>query len=260
MAMKEKIISLPLNNTILLLIMVSVCFYSCSNKTNSNGAAVSEDIEQVEIDEEEIDENSTEGRLKIMMQYLDPLSYSLALPYVAKSASIINENGKSVKYVYDSSKASGYDKPYFTETFGTDIERYVLNNGEKIKYKPGVKTEDLVVYAAKEAIFILAYNFLGSDPTTKKEPYENYFSKYMYYMIMHDETVDEKIKETATNHFLAAAETYLSEEGNMYIEPTNNKNTYKIMFYPSHLEKKYGISFHYDDDGYLVVSSSMNFN
>ena len=260
MAMKGKRISLPLSNTILLIFMASACFCSCGNKANSNGAVVSEDIEQVEVDEEEIDENSTEGQLKIMMQYLDPLSYSLALPYVAKNASIINENGKSVKYVYDSSKASGYDKPYFTETFGTDIERYVLDNGEKIRYKPGVKTEDLVVYAAKEAIFILAYNSLGSDPTTKKEPYENHFSKYMYYMIMRDETVDEKIKKTATNHFLAAAETYLSEEGNMYIEPTNIENRYKIMFYPSHLEKKYGISFHYDDDGYLLVSSGINFN
>lgn len=203
------------------------------------------------------EKNGVEEKLNKLIQSLDMVSYTFALQEHTESVAVIKENGEHVvKYKNDSIIIYNSGAPYSTVSFSfwRHLDRHVLLNGKKVKYKPGVKTEDLSLYAIKEAVYILAENSLYSDPTPKGDVG---LSEYMYYLIMRDNSVDKVIKEKAMVHFLVAAEQYLDEENNLFIMTSQSPQSYLFQFCPSHLTHKYKIYFRYDNNGYLLVSSGL---
>ena len=132
-----------------------------------------------------------------------------------------------------------------------DYRRYVLFQGNNVKYVPGLKTEDLTIFAAKEAILQLAETSLESDPSVEFCGNGSSFSDgdaCMYYLITGDSNVAPEIKRLAKAHYSVAVDQFIAQQNNLYMLDSA-PGVYKFVFYPSQRSEDIYIDFQLSREG-----------
>ncbi|GEM_PF-6511386 len=163
-------------------------------------------------------------------------------------------------YWFDAEKGC---KAYFKEgkyigTLELTNIRFILLSGSHVMYKPGVKSEDLYEFAAKEIILNLAKISMRSDPSLTNSSQIEFKNKKcifsdidacMYYLIIGDEKVDPDIKKAAKAHYNSAIEQFVSQQmDNLYVEDSS-PGTYEFVFYPSQLNEEIRVELGYATEG-----------
>lgn len=138
-----------------------------------------------------------------------------------------------------------------TSSYRTKQWRFVLEDGQKVMYRPDLTIDDLWIVGAKEVIVNLARAKMYDDPRIQGD--KNVICEIVYYLLYRDKSVRQEIKVLAQEHYLAACEAF-EMEGEL--EKMIGTSKLRMVYRPSSTPYNILVMFSYDKDGYLRVKST----
>jgi hypothetical protein len=141
--------------------------------------------------------------------------------------------------------------------FAFEHWRHVYIDGNQISYNPKFTADDLSIFVMKEVVFILTKKSLQGDPMVSKRNKEIDISQYLYYLVFGNEDANDFVKERVQMHYEVAMEQMLDEINYVYEVANSSASSFTFKFEPSLYKDKFKINIWFDDNGYLVVCSSL---
>ena len=138
-----------------------------------------------------------------------------------------------------------------TTTYRTSQWRFVLDDGQKVMYRPDLTIDDLWIVAAKEVIINLARAKMYSDPRIKQD--KDMIGEIVYYLLYRDKSVRQDVKAMALEHYQAACDAFETEGE---LEKIIGTSRMRVFYRPSSTPYNILVMFGYDKDGYLRVRST----
>lgn len=134
--------------------------------------------------------------------------------------------------------------------------RYVIVDGQQISYNPKMKSEDFSPFIMQEVLFILTEYSLQGDPTIRSHK-DIDISQYLYYLVFGNDDADDFVKEKVRVHYDVAMEQLLDEVNYIQEYKTNSASSFTFRYEPSCYNQVYKINIHFENNGYMVVSSEI---
>jgi len=170
----------------------------------------------------------------------DVFSYA----FVDKDKSIFEENGT---HYYRFTYVGGYDDKLLTNFL--QKARYVIRNGEQVKYSPDFEVDDLDDMLNNEFVMRMTVNRVKNDPELS-----NAEKSEICYWLMTDNEIADSLHERAVTHWKTAA----ARLDNYEFSRTDNGNDQQYTFVYTNSDKLLKeiddyIKFYFDKQGKLCV-------
>ena len=166
--------------------------------------------------------------------------------FVDKRESIFEENGTHYyRFTYET--LGGYDDKLLTNFLRKD--RYVIRNGEQVKYSPDFEVDDLEDMLNYEFIMRMTVNRIKNDPELSKAE-----KSEICYWLMTDNEIADSLNERAVTHWKISAARLDDYE----FSRTDNGNDRQYTFVYTNSDKLLEviddyIKFYFDKQGNLCV-------
>ena len=224
---------------------------SCAGNSKGNSSNDNNNAEAVEQQTAEPEKSEKETAIENIRKTFSRFSYSIFLRegdedlkvYVDKDGYMIV---KHISNSYSGSKTS----------FTLWDSRYIFVDGQQITYNPKMTADDISPFIMQEVLFILTkYSLLG-DPTIRSRK-DIDISQYLYHLVFGNDDADDFVKEKVQMHYDVAMAQLLDEVNYIQEYKTNSASSFTFRYEPSNYNQVYKINIHFDNNGYMVISSEI---
>lgn len=225
---------------------------SCSGSSKGNAGNGDNGNNATEQQAAEADNNLNGNTKEDVIAELQRISYTIQPKYNTKEIkTYVNKDGfMDVKWIFNSGDFNLFP-------FALEISRYVYYEGKQITYNPRFTTEYLYSFVLNEVVFILTKKSLQGDPMVRNRNQEIDISQYLYYLVFRNEDANDFVKERVKMHYDVAFDQMPNELQYVQEVANNSASKFTYIYESSIYNDKFKIEFSFDDNGYLVVYSSI---
>ena len=225
---------------------------SCSGSSKGNAGNGDNGNNATEQQAAEADNNQNGNTKEDVIAELQRISYTIQPKYNTKEIkTYVNKDGfMDVKWIFNSGDFNLFP-------FALEISRYVYYEGKQITYNPKFTTEYLYSFVLNEVVFILTKKSLQGDPMVRNRNQEIDISQYLYYLVFRNEDANDFVKERVKMHYDVAFDQMPNELQYVQEVANNSASKFTYIYESSIYNDKFKIEFSFDDNGYLVVYSSI---
>ena len=225
---------------------------SCSGSSKGNAGNGDNGNNATEQQAAEADNNQNGNTKEDVIAELQRISYTIQPKYNTKEIkTYVNKDGfMDVKWIFNSGDFNLFP-------FALEISRYVYYEGKQITYNPKFTTEYLYSFVLNEVVSILTKKSLQGDPMVRNRNQEIDISQYLYYLVFRNEDANDFVKERVKMHYDVAFDQMPNELQYVQEVANNSASKFTYIYESSIYNDKFKIEFSFDDNGYLVVYSSI---